>query len=121
MPVTYCFDVENRLIRATATGVLCLEDTVSYFKELMEDPKLPLESIEIIDFAEVTDFDIYAKEIARIAAFYQRAKKQGRIRATIFYCPSDVSYGIARMLEVHHKMANKSQSGNPTTPQQQRA
>ena len=106
MPITYTFDHDLRLIRTKATGALSTPETLEYFKRLTSDPGCPDEAIEIVDFSWVTHFTFDYSEMCTITKQYQPIKTTKRIPATIFVCPSELQYGIGRMLEALHGIAN---------------
>ena len=106
MPIAYTFDSELGLISTKVTGVLTTADTLEYFKDLASDPNCPEEAIEVVDFSAVTDFSLQYSEMRGITQEYQPAKATKNIVATVFYCPSDLAYGIGRMLQALHEIAN---------------
>jgi len=107
MPITYSFDQERNLVLTKVTGELSTAVTEDYFERLLQDKDCPSEAIEIVDFSGVTDFTIHYADMRKIVMIYQMTKSTRNIWATIFSCKSDLSYGIARMLEALHEIANK--------------
>ena len=106
MPITYSFDQEQGLILAKVTGELSVALTEDYFARPHQDNDCPEEAIEIVDFSGVTDFAIQYGEMSEITKRYQNTKSTKNIQATIFNCSSDLSYGIARMLQTLHEFTN---------------
>lgn len=107
MPITYSFDPERRLILTQVVGKLDITKTLTYFECLEQDESCPDEAIEVVEFSDVTDFSIQYGEMKTITARYQGAKSRRNIRATVFNCASDLSYGIARMLKTLHNLVNE--------------
>ena len=107
MPITYSIDQERRLILTRVAGGLSIALTEDYFTRLQQDNDCPEEAIEIVDFSGVTDFALGYGEISTITQRYQNTKSTRDIRGTIFNCTSDLSYGIARMLQTLHDIANE--------------
>jgi hypothetical protein len=107
MPITYSFDQSRKLILTRVTGALTIALTEDYFERLQQDSECPEEAIEIVDFSSVSDFAIHYGEMSEITRKYQKAKTTKRILATIFNCPSNLSYGIGRMLQTLHEIANE--------------
>lgn len=107
MPITYSFDKERGLVLTKVTGELSIAITLDYFAQLQQDEDCPEKAIEIVDFSGVTDFAIQYGEMRQITLTFQDAKSSRDIRATIFNCSSDLSYGIARMLQALHEIANE--------------
>lgn len=106
MPITYSFDQERGLVLTKVTGKLSIAITEDYFARLQQDKDCPADAIEIVDFSGVTDFAIHYGEMRVITETYQNTKSTRNIRATVFNCTSDLSYGIARMLKTLHDIAN---------------
>jgi len=121
MPITYCFDQERGLILTRVTGELSITLTEDYFANLQRDGNCPEDAIEVVDFSGVTDFALKYGEISRITRRYQGLKSTRRIRATIFNCTSDLSYGVARMLQTLHELANDKHTVIVTRSQEERA
>jgi hypothetical protein len=107
MPITYSFDQERRLIFTKVIGELTIALTEDYFERLQQDDDCPEDAIEIVDFSGVTDFELHYGEMSKITRRYQNTKSTRDIRATLFNCTSDLSYGIARMLQTLHEIANE--------------
>ena len=106
MAISYTFDHDLGLIRTAVAGDLTVEQTFEYFKRLSSDPDCPDAAIEIVDLSNVTDFSLQYSQLRSITQQYQPTKAIKQILATVFYCSSDLEYGIGRMLLVLHNMAN---------------
>ncbi len=107
MPITYTIDPERRLILTKVSGDLTRARSIEYFDRIQQDSDCPDEAIELVDFTEVTHFNLQYDDMLDITQRYQVAKATKQILATIFNCPSTLSYGIGRMLQALHEMANK--------------
>ena len=108
MPINYSFDQEQGLILTNVTGKLSIAITEDYFERLHQDKECPERAIEVVDFSNVTDFAIQYGEMKRITETYQHAKLTKGILATIFNCSSNLSYGIARMLQTLHEIGESA-------------
>jgi len=108
MPITYSIDQERRLILTKVTGDLSIALTEDYFARLQQDDACPDDAIEIVDFSGVTDFAIQSGEMREITQTYQSTKSTRDIRATVFNCTSNLSFGIARMLQTYHEIVNEN-------------
>ncbi len=108
MPITYSFDQERQLILTKVTGELTIALTEEYFARLQQDNDCPETVVEIVDFSDVTSFAIHYPEMDAITKKYQSTKSMKNIRATVFNCTSDLSYGIARMLKTLHEISNEN-------------
>jgi len=107
MPITYDFDQKDRLILTKVSGELTTADTVKYFSCLEQDDNCPEDAIEIVDFTNVTDFVLKYNNMKEITGEYQDTKSIKKILATIFICPSPLSFGIGRMLQTIHQITNE--------------
>ena len=119
MPITYSIDQERGLILARVTGKLTITLTRDYFARLRQDGDCPEDAIEIVDFSGATDFALQYGEMSRITKIYQSTKSTKAIRATVFNCTSSLSYGIARMLQTLHEIANKEHTVTITRSQEE--
>jgi hypothetical protein len=92
MPITYKYDNEANIIRTTASGKVKTGDLRDYVTKVLEDTRIKKGFIEIADFESVTDLVVAYSEINQFPA------------------PSNLSYGIFRMLQtvisLRHKSAN---------------
>jgi hypothetical protein len=118
MAISYTFDHDLDLIRTKVAGDLTVEQTFEYFKRLSSDSDCPDAAIEIVDFSDVTDFSLQYSQIRTITQQYQPTKATKHILATIFYCSSDLEYGIGRMLMVLHNMTNPQHAVSLTRSQE---
>lgn len=107
MPITYSFDQERKLIVTKVLGELTIALTEDYFARLDQDTNCPEDAIEIVDFSGATDFKLQYGDMSWITQRYQRTKSTRDVRATFFNCTFDLSYGIARMLQALHQIANE--------------
>lgn len=119
MPITYSFDKERGLVLTKVTGKLSIAITEDYFAQLQRDKECPENAIEVVDFSDVTDFAIHYGEMEKITQVYQSTKLTQGIQVTIFNCTSDLSYGIARMLQTLHGIANEKHTVNITRSQEE--
>ena len=106
MPITYSFDQERRLIVTKVIGELTTALTEDYFARVDQDMNCPEAAIEIVDFSGVTDFAMNYGDMRKITQRYQRTKSTRDVQATFFNCTFDLSYGVARMLQTLHQIAN---------------
>ena len=121
MPITYSFDQERRLVLTKVSGALTIAITTDYFARLQQDKNCPERAIEIVDFSDVTDFALQYGEMNAITQRYQSTKSTRDIWATIFSCTSEISYGIARMLQTLHEITNEKHNVIITRSQEELA
>jgi hypothetical protein len=106
MSVEYNVSQDGLRIETFPKGILNTEETVNYFERLKNDKNIKQGAIEIVYFRHVTNFKISSSEIERLTQKYQEPKERQMMKATIFVCETDLAYGIGRMLQVFHKIAN---------------
>ena len=107
MSIAYEVEENGLQIYAFPKGILDIGKTLDYFEQLKDDSRIRQGAIEIVDFREVTDFRISYLESQKITTSYQQPKAIRRIKATIFVCETDLAYGIGRMLQTLHEIANR--------------
>lgn len=106
MPIKYNVSQNGLRIETIPEGVLDIQTTIEYFREIDKDSRIERGAIEIVNFNKVTDFKFSALELEKITQSYQIPKVHKNILATIFYCEHDLGYGIGRMLHAYHYIAN---------------
>lgn len=121
MPITYSFDQEQRLVLTKVSGALTIAITTDYFERLEQDKDCPERAIEIVDFSDVTDFVLQYGEMSALTQRYQSTKFTRDIWATVFSCTSELSYGIARMLQTLHEITNEKHNVIITRSQEELA
>ena len=106
MPIDYIVSEDGKFVYTKPSGVLNTEDTLQYFTEFSVDKRIKNGCIEIVCFSRVTDFQLTYTESEAITLSYHGMKREQRICATVFVCESDLAYGIGRMLQTLHEIAN---------------
>jgi hypothetical protein len=106
MTIEYKISQGGQRIDTFPKGVLDIRETIDYFWRLKNDKNLKQGSVEIVHFKYVTDFKISYLESKKITESYQEPKTIQIIDMTIFVCETDLAYGIGRMLQALHEIAN---------------
>jgi len=106
MSIEYHVSQNGLRIETFPKGILDLEETVNYFERLKNDENIKHGAIEVVYFTHVTDFKISYLESETITKRYQEPKARQMIKATIFVCETNLAYGIGRMLQTLHEIAN---------------
>jgi len=104
--IDYHVSQDGQRINTFPKGVLNINETIDYFNRLTGDPAIKEGAVEIVDFKYVTDFKLSYVESKRITESYQGAKNKRLIHRTVFICETDMAYGIGRMLQTLHDIAN---------------
>ena len=106
MSIEYNVSQDGLRIETYTKGELDATKTIDYFSRLKNDDKIKPGAIEIVYFKYVTDFKFSYLESEKITNSYQEPKSLRMIDMTIFVCETDLAYGIGRMLEAVHNIAN---------------
>jgi len=112
MPITSQYDKDQNIIRSTASaGVLTLEELLEYLNTVVEDQRIIKDFIEIFDFNGVTDIVIAYSDTDPFRSIWSKYIGKG-CKASIVHAPTDLSYGIARMIRtvigfVHGEIEDK--------------
>jgi hypothetical protein len=95
MPVSYTIDRKNKLVIATATGVLSADDIWQFRREIVRDPDFD-PNLSQLGVLSDCDIDLTADEV-RILAGTSLFSLHSR-RALVGTSPE--VYGLARMFEI---------------------
>jgi hypothetical protein len=106
MPIEYTISQNGLRIDTFPQGVLDFKETIDYFGRLKNDKRIKPDAIEIVSFKNVSDFQISSSDIEEITRSYQEPRNVQMIKATIFVCETTLGYGIGRMLQTFHEIAN---------------
>ncbi len=106
MLIDYNVSQDGLRIESFPKGVLDIKATMDYFGKIKNDKKIKQGAIEIVNFKDVSDFQISYLESEKISRSYKEPKALKKIEATIFVCETDLAFGIGRMLEALHEIAN---------------
>jgi hypothetical protein len=96
MPAFYKIDKERKLVMSTGSGVLTLADPLEHQKQLQKDPDFERSFSQLLDFTNVTDVELSAEEIRRLAQTTIFSANSRRA----FLVNSDLKFGLARMFAV---------------------
>jgi hypothetical protein len=99
VPVTYEIDAGRGLIRTRCVGATTLPDVMDHFRILRSDPALPEMMSVLLDLTELTSPPDSA-QIREVAAETGRMREVVRWGALAVVAPTDVLFGMSRMLEV---------------------
>jgi len=96
MPTFYKIDKERRVVISSGSGVVTLADGMAHQQRLLNDPDFDPSFSQIADFAQITQFEISASDLEKLAE-KNIFSAQSR-RALIV--PTDVGFGLGRMFEI---------------------
>jgi hypothetical protein len=103
MPVEYTIDGGRRLVRSRASGIVSFRDMRRSQRTLLADPRFVPTYREIVDFREVSAFDLSTEELRELAAVHVFAA--GTRRAVVHPPSRPVFRGIVHMFEAFRELA----------------
>ncbi len=106
MLIDYNVSQDGLRIESFPKGVLDIKATMDYFGKIKNDKKIKQGAIEIVNFKDVSDFQISYLESEKISRSYKEPKALKKMEATIFVCETDLAFGIGRMLQAVQEIAN---------------
>ena len=98
MTASYRIDTSLGVVFTTADGVLTAEDVERHRETLRQDPDFDPGFNQLIDLRDVVEFGISAGDIAKVSR-NQKLFGKGSRRAIV--TATDLSFGLARMFEMH--------------------
>lgn len=103
MPAFYKIDKERRLVLSSAVGVFNLEEAQSHQERLIFDPDFDPRYSQLLDFTHVTQFDLTAVDVRKLAV---RNIFSADSRRAILV-PNDLAFGLGRMFEILREAAGE--------------
>ncbi len=95
MPSSYVLDAPHHLVRSRAWGVLTELESHEHYLRLKMDPAFDPSFRQLCDLRDVTELQASTTHLQDLAA--KRVFASGAQRA--FVAPSDLYFGLARMLQ----------------------
>jgi len=96
--MTYVYDPEENFIHATVDGVVTVDEMMHYCKSVLSDKRIQPGFIEVVNFETATDLKIFFQQMRPFRNIWELYLQAG-CAATLFYTPTDLSFGIIRMLQ----------------------
>jgi hypothetical protein len=96
LPVSYVIDKQNKLVVATVTGVLTLDEVLATRRQLMSDPDFDPSLSQLADLSAVTELDLTAVELKMLAETSPFSLTSRRA----FVGERPEVYGLARMYSI---------------------
>ena len=97
MPLTFKIDHERRLLLTTVEGEVHLADVVEHLTQ--ERQAKGLGCLELVD-ATRAQTRLSAQDIREIVALLRKLASENRLGPTAVVIPTDVGYGMMRMLGI---------------------
>jgi hypothetical protein len=98
MAISFQYDTNENIVRTQATETVTTNDIIKYGKNIIEDKKITSGFVELVDFALVEDIVVRYSELGPFPSIWEKYKEKG-CKATIIFAPTDISFGIFRMLQ----------------------
>jgi hypothetical protein len=74
MPIKYDYDQEKNIVYAYPSGQMSLSDVSEYFNNLVEDPNVRSDFIEIANLEEVTGFEFSYSDTLQLPNLFAELK-----------------------------------------------
>ena len=88
----------DRTLTVLADGIVSIQDIHQYFERISKDPSVGEIDIEVVELSAQVDFNFRYGETNQLEALYRKMKVAKGIQYTFFVAPTDLQYGMARML-----------------------
>ena len=104
MAAFYKIDKERRLVLSSAAGVFTKEDVLGHMERLSKDPDFDPDFSQLIDFRQVTAFEIGPEDVRQLA---ERNLFSAHSRRALLV-KDDLQFGLARMFEIHRELQGET-------------
>jgi hypothetical protein len=95
MPSFFKIDKERRFVLSSGNGILNREEALAHQVRLLSDPDFDPSYSQLVDFTQITQFDLSAEDIRQMA---QRKVFSPDSRRAILV-PNEHAYGLGQMFE----------------------
>lgn len=95
MPSFFKIDKERRFVLSSGNGVFNREEALAHQIRLLSDPDFDPSYSQLVDFTQITKFDLSAEDIRQMA---QRKVFSPDSRRAILV-PNELAFGLGRMFE----------------------
>jgi hypothetical protein len=99
MPIEYCIDPENAIIRTRCFGAVTLEEVLDHFRTLAADPHRPDRLDVLLDLSEQTSLP-RPGQLREVADAIRRVRDRVQFRAVAIVARTNALYGMLRIFEV---------------------
>ena len=97
MPVEYRYWPQGPVVLARGIGVVTVDDLLDYGSDVLRRNYSLLGAVEYVDLGGARDLHVTYRGVRRILPNYLEWSSRGAL-GSLFYAPSDLSYGIACMM-----------------------
>ena len=106
MPVPYTYDRVRNTVDCRPYGVVVISEVVAFFDAVLADEDVRAGAIEIVYIDGVDDFRFSSVEAGVIPEKILELRQQKGLRATVIIAAGTVHYGMARMIQILHELAD---------------
>ena len=99
MPMTYCIDVESRLVRIMGAGRVTDDELVQCIESLRADPKLEPDMNTLSDMREI-EVGFTTEGVTRMLDVMDASADRRSTSKAAIVVASDVAFGMGRMVEL---------------------
>jgi len=103
MAITYTYDQSENLLLTEAKSDISIQELLIYAKNVSDDQSIKSGFIEIVDLSEVTDLHISYSSARTLTNGWDKWKHKNH-KGSIMYAPTDVAFGILRMMQALTEM-----------------
>ena len=98
MAITYTYDQAENLVLTEAKEVISIQELSIYIVNVSEDLNIKSGFVEVVDLSEVTDLQISYSSAQNITKGWDKWKHKSH-KGSIMYAPTDLAFGILRMMQ----------------------
>ncbi len=97
MPIEFQYDEENRVIITKGTGVVSMDELIVYGRNVLNLDGDLKGAVEYVDLSQATDVELTYLSAKSMLSTYRKWMERG-VKGSVFYVPSDLSYGLVCMI-----------------------
>ena len=109
MAISYTYDQSENIVLVKAIGVISIQDMFKHAEKVAGDPNINTEFIEVVDLSECTDLQVSYDSSTKLTNSWDKWKNKFH-KGSIMYAPTDVSYGVIRMMKTQIEMEPGSEA-----------
>jgi hypothetical protein len=107
MPVPYTYDSIRNTVDCRPFGVVVISEVVAFFDAVLADDDVREGAIEVVSIGGVDDFQFSSVEARVIPGKILELRQRKGLHATVIIAEGDLHFGIARMIQILHELADE--------------
>lgn len=100
MPIDIEIDAERRRINTRATGMLTVDDLLSYYQRLHDHPDYRIGLSELWDASGISGTQLTSDDLREFSSVTEPFTRQGAPVRVAILVSDDLGFGLARMYEL---------------------